>query len=46
MIYLTDRTQYTNEGALWFGANDQSAEGGWEWSDGSAFRYINWNDGK
>ncbi|XP_072020400.1 macrophage mannose receptor 1-like [Amphiura filiformis] len=45
-LFLQDRTQYTNEGALWFGANDMSAEGGWEWTDMTPFRYINWNDGE
>ena len=38
--------QATYEGALWIGASDLSAEGGFEWSDGAPFRYINWNAGK
>ncbi|XP_062410864.1 macrophage mannose receptor 1-like [Sardina pilchardus] len=31
--------------ALWMGGHDSVTEGGWEWSDGSPFRYINWNAG-
>ena len=44
-LCLTARIQYTYEGALWIGASDLSAEGGFEWSDGAPFRYINWNAG-
>ena len=32
--------------SFWIGANDRDAESGWKWSDGAAFKYINWNDGK
>ncbi|XP_041666073.1 macrophage mannose receptor 1 [Cheilinus undulatus] len=31
--------------ALWMGGHDSVTEGGWEWSDGSPFRYIRWNAG-
>ncbi|XP_013397759.1 uncharacterized protein LOC106164412 [Lingula anatina] len=31
---------------FWLGANDVNREGGWEWSDGSPFRYFNWNSGE
>ncbi|XP_077861526.1 uncharacterized protein LOC144341898, partial [Saccoglossus kowalevskii] len=31
-----------NAPVLWIGANDRTTEGGWEWSDGSAFAYFNW----
>ncbi|CAH1796015.1 unnamed protein product [Owenia fusiformis] len=32
--------------AFWIGANDRDLEGGWQWSDGSPFRYWNWNNGE
>ncbi|KAJ8402327.1 hypothetical protein AAFF_G00368160 [Aldrovandia affinis] len=31
--------------SMWMGGHDSVAEGGWEWSDGSPFRYINWAAG-
>ncbi|XP_063066766.1 macrophage mannose receptor 1, partial [Engraulis encrasicolus] len=31
--------------SLWMGGHDSLMEGGWEWTDGSPFRYINWNSG-
>ncbi|XP_071751059.2 uncharacterized protein LOC139908314 [Centroberyx gerrardi] len=31
--------------SLWMGGHDSVTEGGWEWSDGSPFRYIRWNAG-
>ena len=34
-----------SEAALWIGANDMSTEGGWQWSSGDPFRYLNWNAG-
>ncbi|KAK7496496.1 hypothetical protein BaRGS_00012148 [Batillaria attramentaria] len=33
-------------GGLWIGTSDNTKEGGWEWSDGSPFRYINWDAGQ
>lgn len=27
------------------GGHDSITEGGWEWMDGSPFRYIRWSDG-
>ncbi|KAJ8306846.1 hypothetical protein KUTeg_014930 [Tegillarca granosa] len=32
--------------AYWIGANDRSSEGGWRWSDGSPFAYVNWASGE
>jgi hypothetical protein len=29
----------------WIGANDRDQTRGWQWTDGSAFYYWNWNDG-
>ncbi|KAM7392700.1 hypothetical protein PAMA_007697 [Pampus argenteus] len=31
--------------SLWMGGHDSITEGGWEWMDGSPFRYIRWNAG-
>ncbi|KAJ8338950.1 hypothetical protein SKAU_G00357360 [Synaphobranchus kaupii] len=31
--------------AMWMGGHDSVAEGGWEWTDSSPFRYINWAGG-
>ncbi|XP_068430349.1 uncharacterized protein [Clinocottus analis] len=31
--------------SLWMGGHDSVTEGGWEWSNGSPFRYIRWNAG-
>ncbi|XP_036384637.1 C-type mannose receptor 2 [Megalops cyprinoides] len=32
--------------AMWMGGHDSISEGGWEWSDGSPFRYTNWGPGE
>ncbi|CAJ1070748.1 macrophage mannose receptor 1 [Xyrichtys novacula] len=31
--------------SLWMGGHDSVTEGGWEWIDGSPFRYIRWSAG-
>ncbi|XP_062340567.1 macrophage mannose receptor 1 [Osmerus eperlanus] len=31
--------------SVWMGGHDSITEGGWEWSDGSPFRYIHWAAG-
>ncbi|TNN53351.1 Macrophage mannose receptor 1 [Liparis tanakae] len=31
--------------SLWMGGHDSVTEGGWEWSNGSPFRYIRWSAG-
>ena len=30
---------------FWIGATDQSKEGGWIWTDGAPFRFLNWHPG-
>lgn len=32
--------------SLWMGGHDSVIEGGWEWTDGSPFRYIRWSAGQ
>ncbi|XP_071940974.1 macrophage mannose receptor 1-like [Antedon mediterranea] len=44
--YINARIVYINEGGLWTGGNDKTQEGGWKWSDGSPFAYLNWNAGE
>ena len=29
----------------WIGLNDRDQSAGWQWSDGEAVPYFNWNDG-
>ncbi|XP_077993991.1 macrophage mannose receptor 1-like [Glandiceps talaboti] len=44
--YITARLYGVNTPELWIGANDRTVEGGWTWSDGSAFAYLNWGPGQ
>ncbi|XP_072020213.1 macrophage mannose receptor 1-like [Amphiura filiformis] len=43
--YINARLKYLSEATMWIGANDLSVEGGWQWSSGDPFRYLNWNPG-
>lgn len=31
--------------SLWMGGHDSVTESGWEWMDGSPFRYVHWSEG-
>ena len=35
-----------NSIAVWTGANDKSTEGGWRWSSGKPFAFLNWAAGR
>ncbi|XP_038078467.1 macrophage mannose receptor 1-like [Patiria miniata] len=45
-LYVYTRASFLSTGAVWIGANDVSLEGGFRWTDGSPFRYINWAGGE
>nr|XP_006816218.1 PREDICTED: uncharacterized protein LOC102809517 [Saccoglossus kowalevskii] len=44
--HITARMYGLNAPVLWIGANDRTVEGGWSWSDGTAFAYLNWHVGE
>ncbi|XP_078579734.1 lymphocyte antigen 75-like isoform X1 [Branchiostoma floridae x Branchiostoma japonicum] len=45
--YLNGRLSGVNGVAsVWIGAHDRGTEGGWEWSDGQPFTYLNWGGGE
>ncbi|XP_077993134.1 macrophage mannose receptor 1-like [Glandiceps talaboti] len=55
LLSIKDQTEQTfvnarmyglTSAVFWIGANDRTYEGGWEWSDGTPFAYLNWNDGE
>uniref|UniRef100_A0A671V6N8 C-type lectin domain-containing protein n=1 Tax=Sparus aurata TaxID=8175 RepID=A0A671V6N8_SPAAU len=46
LSFLVGVIQHSPTGiSLWMGGHDSVTEGGWEWMDGSPFRFINWNAG-
>ncbi|XP_078659901.1 lymphocyte antigen 75-like isoform X2 [Branchiostoma floridae x Branchiostoma belcheri] len=45
--YLNGRLSgVTGVTGVWIGAHDRGTEGGWEWSDGMPFTYLNWGGGE
>ncbi|XP_072174350.1 macrophage mannose receptor 1-like [Diadema setosum] len=45
-LYMNARLVLSQEDALFIGGNDFNREGGWGWSDGEGFAYVNWNAGE
>ncbi|XP_022109148.1 macrophage mannose receptor 1-like [Acanthaster planci] len=45
-LYVFTRANFLSTGAIWIGADDLSSEGGFRWTDGSPFRFINWAAGE
>uniref|UniRef100_A0A3P8UDU9 C-type lectin domain-containing protein n=1 Tax=Cynoglossus semilaevis TaxID=244447 RepID=A0A3P8UDU9_CYNSE len=46
LSFLTGIVQNSPTGiSLWMGGHDAVNEGGWEWTDGSPFRYVRWAEG-
>ncbi|XP_077993133.1 macrophage mannose receptor 1-like [Glandiceps talaboti] len=45
-IFINARMYGLTSPIFWIGANDRTLEGGWEWSDGTPFAYLNWNVGE
>lgn len=46
MFLNTGRMAVISESRLWIGASDTNREGGWTWSDGSGFTFLNWAPGE
>ncbi|XP_077993135.1 C-type mannose receptor 2-like [Glandiceps talaboti] len=55
LLSIKDQTEQTfinarmyglTASVFWMGANDRTYEGGWEWSDGTPFAFLNWADGE
>ncbi|XP_038077198.1 lymphocyte antigen 75-like [Patiria miniata] len=44
--YLNARMVTEREPHVWIGANDIATSGGWVWSDGAPFKFLNWNAGE
>ena len=45
--YIANKIEEENIGTLmWLGLNDIKKESFWEWSDGSAINFVNWQDGQ
>ena len=44
IVALIDRSGIDE--VLWIGANDRRKEGTFEWTDGKAFPFSNWNSGE
>ena len=44
--WVTERADHYDSDAWWIGLNDRDGEGDYEWVDGTAVGYTNWNDGE
>lgn len=42
--YISGRTLYFPSDLMWVGANDRDTENGWQWSDGTPFAFLNWDE--
>ncbi|XP_070535732.1 macrophage mannose receptor 1-like [Ptychodera flava] len=44
--FINARMYGMTSSVFWVGANDRTDEGGWQWSDGTPYAFVNWNSGE
>lgn len=42
-LWFTGRLHSITDQFFWIGANDQTTEGGWKWTDKTPFAFMNWD---